>query len=101
MDCFLVLLQATFTDEYKLLRTGNCKQTFQACFQWFLDKYADQNEVDSTANKKEITQPWNPANGFESLVKQLTKGLIYAGYAGAPIPDVDVVDMGVGLILDT
>ena len=102
VDRFLTLLNATFTKEYKLLQeTGNYKQTFQACVQWFLTRYADINEVDRTAKKASMIQPWNPADGFESLVAQHTKGLIYAGYAGAPISDINVVDMGVGLIFDT
>ena len=44
---------------------------------------------------------WNPVDGFETLVAQLTKGLIFAPYAGEPILDVDVVDMGIGNILYT
>ena len=100
IDRFLTLLHATFTVEYKLIQTGNCRQTFQECFQWFLIKYADVNEVDCTSNKAAMIQPWNPADGFETLVAQLTKGLIFDGYAGAPILDVDIVDMGVGLILN-
>ena len=57
IDHFLTLLQVTFTEEYKQLQTSNCKQTFQACFQLFLIKYADINEVDRTANKAEMIQP--------------------------------------------
>ena len=101
IDRFLTLLHTTFTAEYKLIRTGNCKQIFQECFQWFLTKYTNINEVDCTAKEAAMTQPWNPADGFETLVVQLTKGLIFAGYAGAPISDVNVVDMEVGLTLDT
>ena len=101
IDRFLLLLQSAFTEEYKLIRTGNCKQTFQEAFQWFLDKYADLSENDRSANKEEMIQQWNPADGFEKLVAQLTKGLIFAQYAGAPISDIDVVDMGITNILDT
>ena len=101
IDRFLTLLQSTYTDEYKLIRTGDCKQTFQVCFNWFLTKYAHNNEIDRTANKEAMTKQWNPADGFERLVAQLTKGLIFALYAGAGIIDVDVVDMGIGLILQT
>ena len=42
---------------------------------------------------------WNAVDGFETLVAQLTKGLILTAYAGSPIPDVDVVDMGICNIL--
>ena len=73
---FLTLLQAAFTEEYKLI---------QDAFQWFLDKYADLNKVDRSSSKEEMTKQWNLADGFETLVAQLTKGLIFAQYAGAPI----------------
>ena len=101
IDQFLTLLQSTYTEEYKLIRTGNCKQTFQVCFNRFLTKYAHNNKIDRTANKEAMTKQWNPADGFERLGAQLTKGLIFALYAGAGIIDVDVVDMGIGLILQT
>ena len=32
IDRFLSLLQMASTEEYKLIQTGNCKQTFQAAF---------------------------------------------------------------------
>ena len=97
----LSLLQPVFIEEYKLIRTGNCRQTFQAAFQWFLDKYADLSKVDRSSNKEEMTKQWNPADGFKTLVVQLMKGLIFAQYAGAPISDIDVIDMGINNILNT
>ena len=100
IDQFLSLLQSVFTEEYKLIQTGNCKQSFQAAFQWFLDKYADLSKNNRSSNKEEMIQQWNPAEGFEKLVVQLTKGLIFAQYAGAPISDIDVVDMGITNILE-
>ena len=48
-----------------------------------------------------MVKQWNPADGFETLVTQLTKGLIFAQYAGAQILDIDAVDMGISNILDT
>ena len=98
---FLTLLQAAFTKEYKLIRTGNCKQTLQDAFQWFLDKYADLNKVDRSSNKEEMMKQWNPGDGFETLVAQLTKGLIFAQYAGAPISDIDLVNMRIKNIIGT
>ena len=49
IDRFLTLMKPTFREEYKLPQKGNCKQTFQACFQWFLDEYAYNDKVDRTA----------------------------------------------------
>ena len=40
-------------------------------------------------------------DGFETLVAQLTKGLIFAQYAGAPISDIDLVDMHIKNIIGT
>ena len=48
-----------------------------------------------------MIEQWNPLDGFKTLVAQLTKGLIFAQYAGSPISVVDVVDMEIGLILAT
>ena len=78
IDRFPTLPKSTFTAEYKLPRTGNCKQTFQVCSQWFLDKYAHNNEADRTTNKEAMKSQWNQADGFETLVAQFTKGLIFA-----------------------
>ena len=101
IDHFLTLLHGTFTKEYKLIRTGNCKQSFQVCFQWFLDKYEHNNNINCMANKEMMKAPWNPVDGFETLMAQLTKGLILAQHMGAAISDVDVIDMRIGDILIT
>ena len=87
---FLTLLKSTFTEEYKLIRTGNCKQTFQVFFQWFLDEYAHNNKIDCTTNKDAMKAQCNPVDGFKTLVVQLMKGLILTQYAGAPISDVSI-----------
>ena len=42
---------------------------------------------------------WNQVDGFETLVVQLTKGLIFVQYTGALISDINVVDMGISNIL--
>ena len=101
IDQFLSLLRAAFTEEYKLIRIVYCKQTFQAAFKWFLNKYADLIEVDRSANKEGRMKQWNPADGFETLVAQIKKGLIFAQYAGAPIWDIDIINMGISNILET
>ena len=51
--------------------------------------------------KEAMKLQWNPADGFRTLDTQLMKGLIYASYAGAPIFNVSVVDMGIGKNLTT
>ena len=66
-----------------------------------MDKYVDFSEVDQSANKEGMMKQWKPADGFETLVAQLTKGLIFAQYVGAPISDINVVDMGISNILKT
>ena len=68
-------------------------------FLWFLTKYASINEVNCSANKEAMIKQWNPVDGFETLMMQLTKGVIFAQYAGSPISDVDVIDMGIKNIL--
>ena len=101
IDRSLTLLKNTFTEEYKLICMGNCKQSFQVYFQWFLDKHAHNNKIDGTTNKEVMQAQWNPADGFKTLVVQVTKWLIFAQYAGVPVSDVDVIDMGIVLILMT
>ena len=101
IDFSLTLFKSTFTTEYKLVRTGNYKQTFQVCAQWFLDKDTRNKKIGHTTNKEAMKSQWNPVGGFETLVAQLTKGLIFAQYAGAPISIIDVVGMGFGNVLMT
>ena len=73
IDRSLTLLKNTFTEEYKLICMGNCKQSFQVYFQWFLDKHAHNNKIDGTTNKEVMQAQWNPADGFKTLVVQVTK----------------------------
>ena len=52
-------------------------------------------------NKEATKSQCNSADGFETLIAQLTKGIIFAQYAGVPISDIDVTDMGTSIILIT
>ena len=47
-------------------------------------------------NKEARKAQWNSVDGFETLLAQLTKGIIFTAYVGAPISDVDVVGYGNG-----
>eukprot|EP00957_Ditylum_brightwellii_P119727 9135061-Ditylum_brightwellii.AAC.2 len=39
--------------------------------------------------------PWNPGNGFESLIIKINKGIIFADIAGYPIETSKVVDVAI------
>ena len=68
IDFSLTLFKSTFTKEYKLVRTGNYKQTFQVCAQWFLDKDTRNKKIGHTTNKEAMKSQWNPAVRFKTLI---------------------------------
>ena len=42
---------------------------------------------------------WNPIAEFEALLTEMMKGVTYAQFPKAPIPDADIMDIAIGVIM--
>ena len=62
---------------------------------WFTTQYATSNKADHSQNKVQMESSWNPGNGFETLITQINKGIIFADIAGYPIEATEVVDVAI------
>ena len=98
---FLQYLDLTYREQWEdhCIDNGLANPQYLQCWQFFLDEYGDSNSTDRTNNLDQMRQAWNPATGFETLVRQLHDGTEYATYAGRPLDGEDVVDMAEQLIL--
>ena len=45
--------------------------------------------------------PWSLQDNWIAFKNQMEEGVIYGQYSGAPVPDYQVVDIAIRLILDT
>ena len=46
-----------------------------------------------------MKREWNPIDRFEALVTQMMEGITYATFSKAPIPETDMVDITIGVIM--
>ena len=79
----LSLIDANIVDTYKSaagILAPNC--AYIELLAWFATRYAISNEADCSQNKVQMESPWNPGNGFETLITQINKGIIFADIAG-------------------
>jgi hypothetical protein len=64
-------------------------------FAWVVAKYGCTSADDHEANCTAMALEWHPSQGFELLVAHLFWGAIFANLAKHPIPDNDIVDIGI------
>ena len=98
-DRFLSLISMIARAEFEKTRYGNPNQTFQNTFQWFLLRYATSDENDREANKQSMNRDWIIQQGFQTLVQQIEDGIEYATFASHPIPDQDVVNIAMRVLM--
>jgi len=53
---------------------------------------------DCAANRDTMDLEWHPLQGFELLVARLFRGATFANLARYPIPDADIVDIGIRVL---
>ena len=94
VERFLSLLLGSIRTQYlgaQFVKTPNAK--FIEVYEWFVSKYAHSDEMDRADNRKRMLTDWHPNDGFETLVKQIQDGVLFAIYANKPFQDDEVVDM--------
>ena len=52
-------------------------------------------------NRNRMLADWDPVTGFEALSNQLEEGSLYATFAGRPMSEMDVIDIGTQVVLKT
>ena len=69
-------------------------------FDFFMQKYKRSNEQERAHNKLLMHAKWTPTDGFEKLVTQINIGVMYAQYVDRPIPDQEMVDTFIMVIMN-
>jgi hypothetical protein len=79
----------------------NPNSVFCEMFAWFMAKYRSTSADDHEANCTAMALEWHPSQGFELLVAHLFREATFANLAKHPIPDDDIVDIGIRVIHQT
>ena len=64
-----------------------------------MQKYKRSNEQYRAHNKQLMHAEWTPTDGFEKLVTQINIGVMYSQYVTHTIPDQDMVDAIIVVIM--
>jgi hypothetical protein len=98
IDAFLDLIPVAFKQSYEQIRIKNPNSVFREMFAWFVTKYGRTSAEDRAANRNAMALDWHPLQGFELLVARLFHGATFANIARYPIPDDDIVDIGIRVL---
>jgi hypothetical protein len=98
IDTFLDLVPVAFKQSHKQIRMENPNSVFCKMFAWFMAKYGCTSADDREANRTTMVLEWHLLQGFQLLVAHLIRGATFANLAKHPIPDNDIVDIGIRVI---
>ena len=99
VNLFLSLINPAFKTCYELTQLSYPNAHFLNVVDFFMRKYRRSNEQDRAHNKLLMHAEWKPTDGFEKLVTQINIGVIYAQYVDHPIPDQEMVDTFIMVIM--
>ena len=95
------MLRQDDKEEYKEHHITNPNETFQECFQWFVDNFGDTDEPERERNRERMKKPWAMQDGWIRLTSQIESGRNYAHFCGKPISESDILDIAMTHILNT
>ncbi len=98
INAFLDLIPVAFKQSYEQIRMENPNLVFREMFAWFVTKYGHTSAEDRAANCNAMALDWHPSQGFELLVARLFCGATFANLAKYPIPDDNIVDIGIRVL---
>jgi hypothetical protein len=98
IDNFLDLIPVVFKQSYKQIRMENPNSVFRKMFAWFVTKYGRTSAEDRAANRNAMALDWHPSQGFELIIARLFRGATFANLAKYPIPDDDIVNIGIRVL---
>jgi hypothetical protein len=101
INAFLNLILVAFKQSYKQIRMENPNSIFCEMFARFVTKYGRTCADNCKANCTAMTLEWHPSQGLELLVRCLFQGATFANLAKHPIPDDDIVNIGICVIHQT
>ena len=65
----------------------------------FIDRYGHWSKQDQINNKELMEREWILIDRFEALATQIMEVITYAQFAQAPIFDMDIIDIAIGIIM--
>jgi hypothetical protein len=95
---FLDLVPVAFKQSYEQIRMENPNLVFHEMFAWFVAKYDCTSADDRKANCTAMALEWHPLQGFKLLVTRLFRGATFANLTKHPIPNNDIVNIGICVI---
>ncbi len=98
IDAFLNFVPVAFKQSYEQIHMENPNSVFCKMFAWFMAKFGCTSADDLKANRTAMALEWHPSQGFELLVTHLFRGATFANLAKHPIPNNDIVDIGIHVI---
>jgi hypothetical protein len=98
IDAFLNLVPVAFKQSYEQIRMENPNSVFCEMFAWFVAKYGRTSADNCEANRTAMDLEWHPSQGFKLLVTHLFRGATFANLTKHPIPDNDIVNIGICVI---
>jgi hypothetical protein len=98
IDTFLNLVPVAFKQIYEQIRMENPNSDFCKMFAWFVIKYGHTSADDCKANCTDMALEWHPSQGFQLLAVCLFRGATFVNLAKHPIPDDDIVNIGIPII---
>ena len=98
IDAFLDLIPVAFRQSYEQICMENPNSVFREMFSWFVTKYGRTSAEDCAANRNAMGLEWHPLQGFELLVACLFCGATFANLVKYPIPDANIVDIGIRVL---
>ena len=101
IDRFLTFMDLAYKQDFMNTRVTNPRVQFRDCLAYFLQRYGNTNETERAKNKELMKIPWALQDGWERPQKQIDDSTIYAIFSGHPIPDSDIVDAAITLIIQT
>ena len=101
IDAFLDLIPIAFKQSYKQICMENPNFVFREMFSWFVTKYGRTSAEDRATNRSSMALEWHPSQGFELLFMHLFCGATFANLTKYPIPDADIVDIGIHVLYCT
>ena len=101
IDRFLSFIDLAYKQDFVQARIAQPQVQFRDCLAYFLQRYGTTNETKRAKNKELMKTPWALQDRWERLQKQINDGTIYAIFTGHQIPDNEVADMAITLIIQT
>ena len=105
-DLFLSLIPLTYKSDFENYRINNPNTTFRDCFQWFITRYDEINELDRDENNFRMKKDWTLQDGCGIIYIAKSKRTNYMPYASAKfaqsgMTEQDIVDIALIVIMKT